>query len=353
MLLSDRPQSFPIPFAANAGGAFIRNIPVNSQIGTQDGAASLNDGFVPDNFTQIAAGGVPPFGQDMNGILQQATAWCRWFEAGGVIRWDSAFAASLSGGYPTGAIVTSNIVLGNRWLSVVDVNTADPDSLTQTTWCQDPGSIATGTPVPWFSSTVPPGYTPANGNTIGALGSNANTPSTTMQLLYRFVWFNFSNSICPVLTSGGVPTTRGANPDADFAALKQLTLPDMRGIGLRGVDTMGGAATTRLSGVPISVGNTTTPGSGVGENLHTLVTAELAVHTHANTLTDPTHSHSYTTNSGIHQDGNTTNDAMVNPTTSTTGASATGITINNANAGSGSAHNNVALDRLVYWNLKL
>lgn len=367
MLLSSRPASFPIPFGANAGGSFIRAIPVNSQIGVQDGAASLNDGFVPLNSIPIAAGGIPPFQQDVNGILNQATAWCQWQEAGGIIRYDAAFATSGNGGYPAGAIVSSALVFGNRWLSTVDNNTADPDSLTQTTWFQDPGSISTGTLVPSLSSTVPPGYVAANASTIGAVGSGATSAvGITVQLLYRFIWFNFSNSICPVLTSGGVPTTRGANPDADFAALKRLTLPDMRGIGLRGVDTMGGGATTRLAGVPVSIGNTTTPGSGVGENLHLLLLTEIpsgitsstgsavTVHSASANQTIPVSSNSVSPQPSPSSGGNfvpaESGSASWAGVSSLTTGSAVGST--STNTGNGT-HNNTALDRLVFWNLKL
>ncbi len=82
MLAADIPTKFNIPFADNAGGAFIRPIPEASQIGIEAGAASLNDGFPPDTFTPVSAGGTPPFGRDFNGLLNQITAWNRWQNAG-------------------------------------------------------------------------------------------------------------------------------------------------------------------------------------------------------------------------------------------------------------------------------
>jgi len=62
MLSTSIPPKFPIPFANAAGPSFIRPIPTASQIGIQDGAASLTDGFPPDCFTPVVAGGTPPFG---------------------------------------------------------------------------------------------------------------------------------------------------------------------------------------------------------------------------------------------------------------------------------------------------
>jgi hypothetical protein len=134
MLVASIPAKFGIPWAANAGGAYIRAIPQASQIGITAGAASLNDGWVPLNFTQIGAGGVPPFGQDFNGILNQITAWNQWQAAGGPVGFDATFAgASGINGYPKGAVIAqggngTGFVLGKYWLNSIDGNTANPDT---------------------------------------------------------------------------------------------------------------------------------------------------------------------------------------------------------------------------------
>ncbi|KAA1174648.1 hypothetical protein FP026_29625, partial [Rhizobium tropici] len=73
MKASDIPVKFPIPFAASAGGGYIRAIPQASQIGITNGAASLTDGFPPLTFLPVGAGGTPPWGQDFNGILNEIT----------------------------------------------------------------------------------------------------------------------------------------------------------------------------------------------------------------------------------------------------------------------------------------
>jgi hypothetical protein len=278
MKATDIPVKFPIPFGNNAGPGFIRPIPVASQIGVNNGFASLTDGFPPLNAQPIAAGGVPPFEQDANGILFESTSWDRWFSAGGPVNWDSTFANDpLVGGYPKGAIVGSNLLIGKRWMSTVDDNTADPDALSTTGWTTAPGLLPSGTPVPSFSTTVPWGFVAANGLTIGNTGSNATgLASPYAQLLFRYIWLNFSNAECPILASNGIPVSRGANPDIDFLAnSRQLTLPNMKGIGFIGVDNMGGSASSFLSGVPITIGSTTQPGSILGENLHSLINNEL------------------------------------------------------------------------------
>jgi hypothetical protein len=124
---SSAPPTFPIPWANGAASAYVRAIPQASQIGVQAGAASLTDGFPPLNFTPLSQGGVPPFGQDMNGILQELSANARWFDAGGPVVWSSSFSSAI-GGYPKGAIVQSATTNGLLWLSTTDNNTTNPDT---------------------------------------------------------------------------------------------------------------------------------------------------------------------------------------------------------------------------------
>ena len=124
---SQIPPKFQIPWGNSAGSAYIRSIPTPSQIGTQNCAASLTDGFVPLTFIPAAGGGCPPFGQDFNGIFNQITQWSRWQAAGGPILYDSAFQASI-GGYPKGATVGSITTPGLAWISTADNNTTNPDT---------------------------------------------------------------------------------------------------------------------------------------------------------------------------------------------------------------------------------
>lgn len=126
MFAANIPPKFPIPFAGAAGSADIRPIPVASQISIKPGAASLTDGFPPLNFIFTDAGGIPPFGEDMNGILNQITLWNRWHAAGGPLKFDATFAAAIAG-YPAGALVQSNS--GHAiYESLQDNNTSDPNT---------------------------------------------------------------------------------------------------------------------------------------------------------------------------------------------------------------------------------
>jgi len=90
-------------------------------------------------------------------------------------------------------------------------------------------------------------------------------------------------------------------------------------------------------------GDSTVLGATGGLESHTLTTAQLASHSHANSLTDPGHDHSIDVgSSGGGSTQVTQGVAGVNATvTGPVNSNTTGISITNASAGSGSAHNNV------------
>ena len=125
MQLTNTPGKLVLPFA-NAGAK--NTIPTASQIGITAGAASLVDGFPPLTRTPIAAGGVPPSGLDMNGILYNLSAILRWANAGGGYAYDAAFATDSNvGGYPKGARIMRSDGLG-YWFNTVENNTTDPEA---------------------------------------------------------------------------------------------------------------------------------------------------------------------------------------------------------------------------------
>lgn len=138
MLASSIPARFTIPFANAAGPSFIRAIPTLSS--ATPGAASLTDGFPPLNFQPVASGGVPPFGQDFNGLMKQVTLWSQWQAAGNPVFYDAAFSTAI-GGYPRGAVLASTTA-GLQWLNLVDNNATDPDGGGPANWLAfGPGAI--------------------------------------------------------------------------------------------------------------------------------------------------------------------------------------------------------------------
>lgn len=119
---SSQPKLIPTPFADNGAR---QNIPNDSQIGITAGRASYADGFPPLTRTPLAAGGVPPFGTDFNGVLNDITAALRWSQSGAGYPFNAAFNTAISG-YPKGARIP-NSTLDGYWLNTTDGNTANPE----------------------------------------------------------------------------------------------------------------------------------------------------------------------------------------------------------------------------------
>lgn len=111
-------------------------IPAASQISITPGAASLTDGFPPLTRTPLAAGGVPPFGEDMNGILRWLSQVAQQFQAGGLMPYNSEFATAI-GGYPKGALVRKAAGTG-YWQCTADSNMTDPDGGSPANWSNVP-----------------------------------------------------------------------------------------------------------------------------------------------------------------------------------------------------------------------
>ncbi|UPJ51866.1 tail fiber protein [Bradyrhizobium sp. 200] len=96
-------------------------------------------------------------------------------------------------------------------------------------------------------------------------------------------------------------------------------------------------------------GNPANLGAVGGLESHTLTTPQIPAHSHPNSLTDPGHSHSETQHSAAVSTSNFQDTARFSAgpnggsiqTALSTSSNTTGISINNANAGGGGAHNNV------------
>jgi len=93
------------PFASGTGPNFggKNAIPTASA----SPAASFADGFPNVTMLPLLAGGVPPSGQDMNGILNAITQHTCWVNAGGQYKFSSTLAAAI-GGYALGALLLLN-----------------------------------------------------------------------------------------------------------------------------------------------------------------------------------------------------------------------------------------------------
>jgi microcystin-dependent protein len=122
------------------------------------------------------------------------------------------------------------------------------------------------------------GWVRCNGRTIGSASSGATERANSdCQDLFEHLWGVDSN----LTVTGG----RGASAAADWSADKAITLPDVRGKYLFGLDDMGNSAAGVLTGG-------TTLGETGGEEETTLTAAQHAAHTHdAGTFVAANHGH--------------------------------------------------------------
>lgn len=123
---SDTPSRIIKAFGVNG----LKNtIPVDSSTTTDNnGVATFDKGFPPVTMQPLSAGGIPPSGKDMNGVLYSTTIQQQWQNAGMTYPFSQDFSDAVSG-YPKGAIVPSSVYTG-QWLNLNEANGTSPESPT-------------------------------------------------------------------------------------------------------------------------------------------------------------------------------------------------------------------------------
>jgi hypothetical protein len=117
------PVLIPEPFAAAAGPSFINTIPATT---ADPQRAAYDEGFPPLTFQSEGSGGLPPLGQDFNGILNAITQHLFALQ-GGQLQTYRADVSTALGGYGSGAILAMTDGAG-WWISTDVNNTTDPDA---------------------------------------------------------------------------------------------------------------------------------------------------------------------------------------------------------------------------------
>lgn len=117
------PKLIKTPFAAEAAAGYRTDI--QETTGEAPNSATYQVGFPPNTMQSITAGGIPPKGADMNGILYDITDNIVFQTQGGRYGFDSAYATAI-GGYPLNAILQLND--GTEVISTIANNTNDPNS---------------------------------------------------------------------------------------------------------------------------------------------------------------------------------------------------------------------------------
>lgn len=203
----------------------------------------------------------------------------------------------------------------------------------------DPTSVyQTGDVLSRYGEGFRDGFVRANARTIGPAVSGASERANSdTESLFEFLW----NADPTLVVVGG----RGGSASADWAANKQLTLPDWRGRTLIGLDTMGNTA----AGVLVPA---TSLGWGGGEQNHVLIVDEMPFHGHG--VTDPGHAHPLGANVPVAVPGSAVPAATGSSTAaviSQTLPSTTGIFIQGT--GGGLSHNNVQPSRALTIYIRL
>lgn len=121
---SDVPSRITKAFGVNG----LKNtIPVDSSTTTDNnGVATFDKGFPEVTMQPLSAGGIPPSGKDMNGVLYSTTIQQQWQNAGMTYPFSQEFSDAVSG-YPKGAIVPSSVYTG-QWLNLNEANGTQPES---------------------------------------------------------------------------------------------------------------------------------------------------------------------------------------------------------------------------------
>lgn len=200
------------------------------------------------------------------------------------------------------------------------------------------------------------GWVRCNGRTIGSATSGATERANSdTQSLFEYLWQNDSN----LSVSGG----RGASSTADWAANKNITLPDLRGRGLAGLDDMGNSTAGRLTSTYFGSAATTL-GIANGSESRTLTLAQLptgitASGSNSISVSAPSgNSYPVTANTVSSGLANGTGGSFPVPTSIGSFSSATGmsgsntITVTSTNTG-GTAHAIVQPTMLVTIYMKL
>lgn len=142
-------------------------------------------------------------------------------------------------------------------------------------------TVPTGTVEAFRRTTAPAGWVKENGGTIGNAASGAtNRANADTEALFTLLWNEFSNTVLPIQTNGGVATTRGASAAADFAANKRMPLFDSRTRFIRGAD--------EGLGFDVSLTVGASQDDALKAHVHTGTTSTGGAHTHPSTISTGT-----------------------------------------------------------------
>ena len=127
-----QPKLITKPFADDALPSYVNEIPKENPVGAPEQNASWAVGFPPITMTDLADGGLPPNGEDMNGVLRAITQHNLFIGGGGVYEFTDEYITEV-GGYSKGAVLISDDKTA-LWMSIQDSNTQNFNGATKTQW---------------------------------------------------------------------------------------------------------------------------------------------------------------------------------------------------------------------------
>lgn len=126
-----QPNLIITPFGENADPGTIRAIPESKSPTDPRQDASWETGFPIATMTAISAGGIPPEGKDLNGVLNAISEHTAFIGGGGQYRWSEEYVLA-KGGYQKGSVIQSDNGDAS-YVSDIDGNTvnfnSDPSSI--------------------------------------------------------------------------------------------------------------------------------------------------------------------------------------------------------------------------------
>lgn len=130
--MPDNYKILTIPFAQDASPDLINEIPDDPLVGTPE-RASWKQGYPFITMIPLVAGGIPPQGQDFNGVFRDITEHIVHQNKGGMYKFSAEVVAD--GGYPQGAVLAANDGL-SFWVSLQDENTQDFNGAVKDQWAR-------------------------------------------------------------------------------------------------------------------------------------------------------------------------------------------------------------------------
>lgn len=245
---TDAPAKQPKPFGINGQReAILPTTPAG------DNTASYESGFPPITMILKSAGGLPPKGQDVNQILYELSALCRWASSGALNSYDATFSTGI-GGYPKGAVILSDDA------QIIYINTVDSN-------INNPNSGGSG----WMNAVSFLGLSDSSGY-VGRLLRVTTFPSSatyTFNPLTKRARFRLwgagqgGGSAAAVTSQSGGPSGAAGGYveiDVDVKGLNLTSVPITIGIG--GQPAVLNSGTQGLAGGNTSVGTLATANGG-------------------------------------------------------------------------------------------